>query len=433
MLKPTDRPPPSLAPRFAASITPPPPPVTTAQPCSPNSRPVSRAAAYAGCSSPIRAEPNMATAGRSILSTSAKPARNSSAISSTASAGSARSVSRMRRSSTSEVPWDVRVLHPEHEQRRQTEVQERDHDALPGKHAVVLLGFGVAAHLPAAPRLHPADDQDQDQDRIRADDDQHDHRCKSQRDDGWMNGDGDPSPVERQERDEVEQVDEEAEKRQRDKWPRVVVRADCPDGRRSERAEDRACDSVERFVPSALRHAFHLDCRAEKRDEERRADRQSLSLRLEHVAHLVDEEEHDEADPEPPAADPDVDGRRDEHREQELRLEENGAELDEQRADCRERRPDLLQQVANARPGLNRLVVAFGELVLVHDPLPIHSSPPAYTSFFQSGTRSLRVSMASLHAASASCRWGADTAITTLRSPTPTRPIRWWMAIAHSS
>ena len=37
-----------LAPRFAASITPPPPPVTTAQPRSPKSRPVSRAAPYAG-------------------------------------------------------------------------------------------------------------------------------------------------------------------------------------------------------------------------------------------------------------------------------------------------------------------------------------------------------------------------------------------------
>src|SRR5919199_284298 len=32
MLNPTDSPPPSLAPRFAASITPGPPPVTTAQP-----------------------------------------------------------------------------------------------------------------------------------------------------------------------------------------------------------------------------------------------------------------------------------------------------------------------------------------------------------------------------------------------------------------
>src|SRR5260221_220719 len=36
MLKPTERPPPSLQPRFAASITPGPPPVTTAQPASAN-------------------------------------------------------------------------------------------------------------------------------------------------------------------------------------------------------------------------------------------------------------------------------------------------------------------------------------------------------------------------------------------------------------
>ena len=45
MLKPTERPPPSLQPRFAASITPGPPPVTTAKPASAKSRPVSRAGA----------------------------------------------------------------------------------------------------------------------------------------------------------------------------------------------------------------------------------------------------------------------------------------------------------------------------------------------------------------------------------------------------
>src|SRR3977135_843874 len=42
MLKPTERPPPSLQPRFAASITPGPPPVTTAHPASPKRRPLPR-------------------------------------------------------------------------------------------------------------------------------------------------------------------------------------------------------------------------------------------------------------------------------------------------------------------------------------------------------------------------------------------------------
>ena len=46
MLKPTESPPPSFAPRLAASITPGPPPVITAQPCSAKLRPTLRAAAY---------------------------------------------------------------------------------------------------------------------------------------------------------------------------------------------------------------------------------------------------------------------------------------------------------------------------------------------------------------------------------------------------
>ena len=43
MLNPTESPPPSLAPRFAASITPGPPPVTTVNPASAKRRPTSRA------------------------------------------------------------------------------------------------------------------------------------------------------------------------------------------------------------------------------------------------------------------------------------------------------------------------------------------------------------------------------------------------------
>ena len=83
MLKPTERPPPSLHPRFAASITPGPPPVTTAKPASAKRCPVSRAAAYVVEPSATRAEPKIETAGRSIRSTAWKPARNSDAISET--------------------------------------------------------------------------------------------------------------------------------------------------------------------------------------------------------------------------------------------------------------------------------------------------------------------------------------------------------------
>ena len=67
MLKPTESPPPSCAPRFAASITPGPPPVTTAQPRSAKQPSRPRAPARTpGCRSSIRAEPKIAAAGRSI-------------------------------------------------------------------------------------------------------------------------------------------------------------------------------------------------------------------------------------------------------------------------------------------------------------------------------------------------------------------------------
>src|SRR5215204_6689226 len=80
--------------------------------------------------------------------------------------------------------------------------------------------------------------------------------------------------------------------------------------------------------------------------------------RLEHMPHLVDEEEHDEPDPEPPAADPDVDRGGDEHREQELELEQDDAELGEERAERDDRGPEFPREALPARLGVDRLVVA---------------------------------------------------------------------------
>ena len=60
--------------------------------------------------------------------------------------------------------------------------------------------------------------------------------------------------------------------------------------------------------------------------------------------------------------------------------------------------------------------------LLAQLPRPIHSSPPTYTSFFQSGTDTFNSSIASRHAASASARCGAETAMTTLVSPMSTPP-----------
>ena len=82
-------------------------------------------------------------------------------------------------------------------------------------------------------------------------------------------------------------------------------------------------------------------------------------LRLDHVPHLVDEEEHDQPDREPHAADPQVDAERDEDREEELGLEEDRAVLHEGRAGRGDRRPDPAHDVARAalRPDRAVLVV----------------------------------------------------------------------------
>ena len=80
MPKPTESPPPSRQPRFAASINPGPPPVTTAQPASAKSRAVSRASSYGRDPAGARADPKHETAGRSICSTASKPERNSRPI-----------------------------------------------------------------------------------------------------------------------------------------------------------------------------------------------------------------------------------------------------------------------------------------------------------------------------------------------------------------
>src|SRR5919199_2506236 len=101
------------------------------------------------------------------------------------------------------------------------------------------------------------------------------------------------------------------------------------------------------------------DPRAEKRNEERRADRQTLPLRLEPVPHLVDEDQPHEPDREPDAAVPEVRAERDEQPEQELVLEDADAELGDERADGSDRSPDPPPDLSPVgAPRLHRLLVA---------------------------------------------------------------------------
>ena len=127
---------------------------------------------------------------------------------------------------------------------------------------------------------------------------------------------------------------------------RVVGHACDPDRGGAGRADDWPRDRQLRLVPGVVGHLLQGDQRAEERDEERSAHGQALALRLEHVTHLVHEEQEDEPDPEPPAAEPDVERGRDEHRAQELRLEEDASELDR-----RARRPRAAARPASAGAG----------------------------------------------------------------------------------
>ena len=145
MLKPTDRPPASWAPRLAASITPGPPPVTTAKPASAKRRPrLLRAVGTTGSSSRTRAEPKIVTAGAvDAARPPSKPVRNSSAMRKTLRGrlpSCARRIcwswSRCR-TPPLERSLDVGRAHGEHEEGGQAEVADGRCDPLPGRHLVV--------------------------------------------------------------------------------------------------------------------------------------------------------------------------------------------------------------------------------------------------------------------------------------------------------
>ena len=79
------------------------------------------------------------------------------------------------------------------------------------------------------------------------------------------------------------------------------------------------------------------------------------------MTHFMNQDQHDDPDPEPPAPEQGVAAHGDEERGE---LDEHESELDGDPDHRRDRRPDLLQQVAEAGPRLDRLVAALG--ILVH-------------------------------------------------------------------
>ena len=102
--------------------------------------------------------------------------------------------------------------------------------------------------------------------------------------------------VERDDREQVEEVQEEAGERER--APQVVA-GRVPDqdaGGRADAAEDRSGEPDPRLGERVVTERAGADHRAEERDEHRRARLDAFAPQLDHVADLVDEEQHDEAD-----------------------------------------------------------------------------------------------------------------------------------------
>src|SRR5215210_4027489 len=263
----------------------------------------------------------------------------------------------MRLSSISalEVALDVARVHAEHEERRKHEVSDRRHHALPWLDLVIRLRLGGAPVLPAPPELEPDHEHDDDQERIRRQEQEADEADEAQHPDVRMDRGCDAAAVQRNDRDQVEEVDEKPGEGECEEELGVLLLADEPDDGGTQAADYRAGEGDERLPPGVQRVLLQQDRRAEERDEHGRTDVEPLPPRLEIVAELVHEEQEDEADGELPAPEERVRGDRDEHRRrrrEDLELEdrdEDELRLPDQETERDERRRELAK---DAEPGL---------------------------------------------------------------------------------
>ena len=420
MLKPTERPPPSLAPRFAASITPGPPPVTTASPASANSRAVARAASYVSAS-PRRCAPSRRSRPRGDRSSGRawKPARNSDAISETSltsvvvrPAGAAGRARRSLAHSRSCGTWATSIPTTS----AATVTSEATATRAASRRAARRVG---ARRRPRAARATSGG------------------RARRR---GTRSG----ARLIRLRRKPAYASARRRSESSATAAARHPARGD-PSG-------DRPGERDPGVHPRVEAHVAQRDVGAEERDEDRELGIEPGAPRLDVVAELVGEDQQDEADARTPAPDQRVAADGEEHAEE---LQDEHAELEDDPdgdGERREQPPEQRPRADRARPGRfppparsrardlwdpvrpsDAPAVAQGRRVprgsrRSQEPCPIHSSPPTYSSFFHSGTVCLRVSIASRHASKAAARCGAETAITTLVSPISTGPTRWWMA-----
>ena len=173
--------------------------------------------------------------------------------------------------------------------------------------------------------------------------------------------------VERQDRREIQKVQEEPEEGERLK---ELLARDQPDRERhagAERAEDRAGQPDARLHRRVLRQLLQRDRRTQERDEERRARVEALASPPGNVAELVDEQQEHEPDRELPSPDQRVGADRDEHR----RRGREQLELRQDQEDRLELRAELDDQPAPTPPSA---APARSSTTAAARPAPAHSS-----------------------------------------------------------
>src|SRR5581483_5785241 len=167
----------------------------------------------------------------------------------------------------------------------------------------------------------------------------------------------DVAAVEEADRDQVDQVEEEADVGEREQEARVLRLAHGGHRPRADPAGDGPGERDERVPPRVEGHVLERDVGAEEGEEDGQRGVEALPLRLHVVAQLVHQDERDEPDRELPPPDQRVAADGDEDAEE---LEREGAELDRHPDHGGERRPDAHEHVSQRALAADGTVARIG-------------------------------------------------------------------------
>src|SRR5687768_13941306 len=155
----------------------------------------------------------------------------------------------LRNRARSQVALEVRRAGCDRERGDQPEVDDPREGAPPARDPVVALGTRRAAIPPPAPRLKRAEDDDQDQDRAGVEEEQRRHPDQAGDSECGMDRRDHAAAVELPDRRQVEQVEEEADEREREPEVAVGRRVGAEARSGADRAEDRPGGSDLELAP----------------------------------------------------------------------------------------------------------------------------------------------------------------------------------------